>query len=149
VARELWSECWAAAFAGWPRCRAADAAAEEAWLFAIARHRLADYWRTGAIERRTLERLRWSTPRFAAGEDEELARVADLDELRTTVAAALQAVPARRRAAVRLRIVDGLSYSDVGSRLGCSEQAARAHVSRGLRALQRAIELTDPEGARA
>jgi DNA-directed RNA polymerase specialized sigma24 family protein len=99
VARELWAECWAAAFEGWPRCRARGTAAQQAWVFGIARRRLADYWRSGAIERR----------------------------------------------AVGLRIVDGLSYAEVAARLNCSEDAARAHVSRGLRGLQRVIER--PQGA--
>jgi RNA polymerase sigma factor (sigma-70 family) len=139
VARELWAECWAAAFEGWPRCRATDTPALEAWVFAIARRRLADYWRAGAIERRALERLRWSVPQFAAAEDEQLARVAELDALREVVADALARLPDRRRRAVALRIVDGLSYPDVAARLGCSEDAARAHVSRGLRGLQRTL----------
>jgi RNA polymerase sigma factor (sigma-70 family) len=139
VARELWAECWAAAFEGWPRCRATDTPSLEAWVFGIARRRLADYWRAGAIERRALARLRWTVPEFAPDEDEELARVAELDALREVVADALALLPQRRRRAVALRIVDGLSYPDVAARLGCSEDAARAHVSRGLRALHRTL----------
>jgi RNA polymerase sigma factor (sigma-70 family) len=145
VARELWAECWAAAFEGWPRCRARGTAAQQAWVFGIARRRLADYWRSGAIERRALERLRWSVPQFAAAEDEELARVAEMDTLRDVVGEALRTLPDRRRRAVGLRIVDGLSYAEVAARLNCSEDAARAHVSRGLRGLQRVIER--PQGA--
>jgi RNA polymerase sigma factor (sigma-70 family) len=139
VAGELWAECWAAAFAGWPACRASGPAGEEAWLFGIARKRLADYWRAGAVERRALERLRWSVPAASSAEDEQLARIADLDALRDALADALATLPERRRRAVALRIVDGLSYPDVAARLGCSEDAARAQVSRGLRGLQRVI----------
>jgi RNA polymerase sigma factor (sigma-70 family) len=136
VARELWAECWAAAFEGWPRCRATDTPSLEAWVFGIARRRLADYWRAGAI------------PKFAPDEDEELARVAELDALREVVADALALLPQRRRRAVALRIVDGLSYPDVAARLGCSEDAARANVSRGLRALQRTLgPTTHTQGA--
>jgi RNA polymerase sigma factor (sigma-70 family) len=141
VAGELWAECWAAAFAAWPACRASGPDGEEAWLFGIARRRLADYWRTGSIERRALERLRWSIPAGSPAEDEELARIAELDALRDLLTEALAALPEGRRRAVALRIVDGLSYPDVAARLGCSEDAARAQVSRGLRALQREIDL--------
>jgi RNA polymerase sigma factor (sigma-70 family) len=140
VAGELWAECWAAAFAGWQACRASGPEEEEAWLFGIARKRLADYWRAGAVERRALERLRWSVPAAAPGEDEELARIAELDALRDALADALAILPERRRRAVALRIVDGLSYPDVAARLGCSEDAARAQVSRGLRGLQRKLD---------
>jgi DNA-directed RNA polymerase specialized sigma24 family protein len=93
VARELWAECWAAAFDGWPRCRADEPEAEEAWVFGIARRRLADCYRSGAIERRALERLRWTAPAFEAAEDDELARVAELALLRDTVGAALAWTP--------------------------------------------------------
>jgi RNA polymerase sigma factor (sigma-70 family) len=151
VAGELWAECWAAAFEGWPRCRANGPAEEEAWLFAIARRRLADYWRAGAIERRALERLRWTVPTASVGENRELARVAELDALRDVLADALRELPEKRRQAVGLRIVDGLSYPDIAVRLGCSEDAARAQVSRGLRGLQRHIDpltLTRKQGVR-
>lgn len=148
TARELWAECWAAAFAGWPRCRAGGPEAEDAWVFGIAKRRLADWWRSGAAERRALQRLRWTVPSFAVAEDEELARIAELDSLRDAVADALEMLSERRRRAVRLRIVEGLPYDAVAAALGCSEQNARALVSRGLRALQRAIDLTDtPQGA--
>jgi RNA polymerase sigma factor (sigma-70 family) len=150
VAGELWAECWAAAFEGWPRCRARGPEQEEAWLFGIARRRLADYWRTGATERRALERLHWTVPTSSHAEDEELVRIAELDALRDVLADALAALPKARRRAVALRIIDGLSYPDIATRLGCSEDAARAQVSRGLRGLQRHIDpitLTPIQGA--
>jgi RNA polymerase sigma-70 factor (ECF subfamily) len=140
VAGELWAECWAAAFVGWSRCRASGPDEEEAWIFGIARRRLADYWRSGVVERRALERLRWSVPTGSPAEDEDLARIADLDALRDALADALANLPEQRRRAISLRIVEGLSYPDVAARLGCTEDAARAQVSRGLRALQRLID---------
>lgn len=149
AARELWAECWAAAFEGWPRCRAHGPHAEEAWVFGIARRRLADYYRSGAIERRALDRLRWSMPEYAAGEDEELARVAELDLFRDAVGVALSELPEQRRRAVSLRIIEELPYAEVAIRLGCSEQAARAHVSRGLRGLQQVIDISKKQGRAA
>ena len=140
IAGELWAECWAAAFEAWPRCRAISPEEEEAWLFGIARNRLSDFWRTGAIRRRALERLRWTVPAGSAQEDDELARVAELDGLRDVVADALARLPERRRRAVGMRVVDGLTYPEIAARLGCSEQAARAQVSRGLRGLQQHID---------
>jgi RNA polymerase sigma factor (sigma-70 family) len=137
VAGELWAECWAAAFEGWPACRASGSEQEEAWLFGIARRRLADYWRAGAVKRRALERLRWSVPASTPDEDERLARIAELDALRDALTAAMARLPERRRRAVVLRIIDGLSYPDVATRLGCSEEAARASLSRSARAAAR------------
>ncbi len=137
---EVWSECWAVGFEGWVRCTAVGPAATEAWVFGIARHRLADYYRSGAIEHRALTRLGWSVPVFDHAAGDELKRVTDLDSLKTIVNDALSDLSAKRRHAVRLRIVDGLSPRDVAARMNCTEQTARAHVSRGLRRLAKAID---------
>jgi RNA polymerase sigma factor (sigma-70 family) len=146
AATELWAECWAVAFEGWPRCRAATAGEAEAWAFGIARHQLAGYYRSGAIRRRALERLRWTVPRLDSGEHEELERVAELDALRARLGEALADLSEKRRTAVQLRVVAGLPYRDVAARMGCSEQTARAHVSRGLRRLAAALDASDSPG---
>ena len=52
AATELWAECWAVAFEGWPRCNAASASEADAWVFGIARNQLAGYYRSGAIKHR-------------------------------------------------------------------------------------------------
>jgi RNA polymerase sigma-70 factor (ECF subfamily) len=44
-----------------------------------------------------------------------------------------------QREALQLRVVEETPYEEVARRLGVSEQAARARVSRGLRTLQRAL----------
>jgi RNA polymerase sigma factor (sigma-70 family) len=145
AATGLWAECWAAAFAAWPRCRASTPAQEEAWLFGIARRQLAAYYRTGAIRRRALERLRWEAPVLIdADEQAELERMAELEALRPVLAQALGRLPPKRRRAVQLRIVAGLPYEQVAARLGCSEQAARASVSRGLRSLAKQVDHAQP-----
>lgn len=121
AASELWAECWAAAFEGWARCRATTSAEEEAWVFGIARRQLAAYYRIGAIKRRALERLRWEVPELDITEQQELERLAELEELRVCVAEALGKLPEKRRQAVQLRVVAGLSYQEVADRLSCSE----------------------------
>jgi RNA polymerase sigma-70 factor (ECF subfamily) len=75
--------------------------------------------------------------------DAEQARVEDLAELgtlRAAVAAALDDLSPDQREAVRLRVVAELDYPVIAGRLGISEQAARARVSRGLRALGAALD---------
>ena len=139
AAAELWAECWAAAFASWPRCRASGPAEAEAWMFGVARNQLAAYYRTGAIQRRALEQLRWVAPPLAADEREWIDRVADLEVLSPALDEALAELPQKRRQAVQLRVLDDLPYDAIAKRLGCSEQTARAHVSRGLRRLERVL----------
>ena len=140
VAAELWAESWAVAFENWRRRRSKDPGSSEAWVFGIARHQLAAYYRSGSIERRALERLRWVVAPIDGALDGELERIVDRNDLRPDLVRAMNALPPKRRHAVQLRIVDGVDYSDIAVRLGCSEQTARAHVSRGLRRLAKALE---------
>ena len=116
-------------------------------MFGIARKRLADYYRSGAIKRRAIERLRWETPKLGQVEDEELRRMIEQDDRADAVTAALGELPEKRRRAVELRIVLGLPYQDVARTMGCSEQAARAHVSRGLRRLATTIGESESTGS--
>ncbi len=139
TAAELWAECWAAAFESWPRCRASGPGEAEAWVFGVARNQLAAYYRTGAIQRRAHEKLRWLAPPLAADEREWIDRAADLEALSPALDEALAELPQRRRQAVQLRVVEDLPYDAIARQLGCSEQTARAHVSRGLRRLERVL----------
>ncbi|MGO9751925.1 MAG: RNA polymerase sigma factor [Solirubrobacteraceae bacterium] len=126
AAAELWAECWAVAFERWHGCRASASGEEEAWVFGIARKRLAGYYRSGAIERRALVRLGWSLPELDRADLDALERLAELDGLKRVIADALAELPTNRQRALRLRIIDGLSYREVAARMGCTEQAARA-----------------------
>ncbi|MBA2297427.1 MAG: sigma-70 region 4 domain-containing protein [Actinobacteria bacterium] len=63
-----------------------------------------------------------------------------LNELRDAVAWELGALPVENREALRVRVVEELAYGDVARRLAITEPAARARVSRGLRALGRALD---------
>lgn len=139
AAAELWAECWAAAFEGWPRCRASGAAEAEAWIFGIARNQLAAYYRSCAIQRRALEKLRWIAPPLAADEREWIERALEHETLSPALEEALAELPQKRRQAVQLRVIEDLPYDAIAERLGCSEQTARAHVSRGLRGLERVL----------
>ncbi len=140
VATELWAECWASAFSGWSRCRAGSEGEEEAWVLGIARRQLAGYFRSGAVAQRNRERLRWLVPEVSHDERAELERQAELDSLRESLAGVMADLPEQRRRAVELRVVSGLPYAEVASRMGCSEQAARASVSRGLRRLAELLQ---------
>lgn len=51
---------------------------------------------------------------------------------------ALQALPARQRAAVVLRHLEDLPLADIADALGCSTGSVKTHLSRGLAALRKA-----------
>jgi RNA polymerase sigma-70 factor, ECF subfamily len=119
-------------------------------MFAVARNQLAAYYRTGAIQRRALERLSWVAPSLVADDREWIDRTVDLETLSPALDEAIAELPQKRRQAVELRVVEDLPYDAIARRLGCSEQTARAHVSRGLRRLERVLapeqDVRQPKG---
>ena len=139
LALDLLSETMLAAFEHRHQCRAESEGEAAAWLYRIATNRLAAYYRRGAIERRAAERF-VAELRAPTGEElsaiERLAQEADEGGALT---AALAGLSVDQRAAVRARVLDERSYEAVSRELGVSQQAARARVSRGLRALRRAV----------
>jgi RNA polymerase sigma-70 factor (ECF subfamily) len=66
---------------------------------------------------------------------EELAASTELEQ---RVVAAFGELSVEQREALWLRVVEERPYPEVSRALGLTEQAARARVSRGLRALRRA-----------
>lgn len=135
LALDLWSETFAQALSGKRRYRGRDDEQATAWLYAIGRRQLALYYRRGYAERRAMTRLGIERPAAAAVVEAEIIRRAGLGELRRELAAALATLSEDTRRAVQLRVVEERSYADVARELSVSEQAARARVSRGLRAL--------------
>jgi RNA polymerase sigma factor (sigma-70 family) len=146
VAQELFAETFAQAWCSRRRYRPAKGPAR-AWLFGIARHLLHDSYRRLAVEDRARRRL---------GVLEETAPAPDAESrldaaaVRAELEAALENLGPAVRAAVVLRVVEQLDYDELAARLGCSSQAARLRVSRGLRALRRTTSLSPIlEGAAA
>jgi RNA polymerase sigma-70 factor (ECF subfamily) len=135
TAAELLAETWAEAWACRSRFRP-DRGTAKAWLYAIARHELLHFYRSHQVEQRARRRLGLSVPSAhddpGAASDARIdaqARRAELEELLAGLAPAL-------REAVVLRAVDQLDHREIAARTGCSPQAARLRVSRGLRALR-------------
>jgi RNA polymerase sigma-70 factor (ECF subfamily) len=109
------------------------------WLYGIARNLLAAHRRDGRIDARARRRL--GIPSSAAADPHEAVdeRI-DASTSRPALERALQLLPAGQRDAVRLRVVDGLEYSEIARRLSCTETAARKRVSLGLHFLRSEME---------
>jgi RNA polymerase sigma factor (sigma-70 family) len=135
AASDLMAETFAKAYLGRRRFRGSTEEEARAWLFGIARRRFAMYVRRGKAERRALRRLGLERPQLVDGEYERIEQLAGLDEMRGTLAEHVSSLAPAQRTALELRVVRELPYPDVAHRLGISEQAARARVSRALRAL--------------
>lgn len=137
---DIVGETFATAFEQRKRHRGKTEAEAQAWLFGIASNLLKMYFRSGAIERRAMNRLAVESVTVP---DDEIARIEALAgsaQLRGLVRDALAELSAEQRQAVRLRVVDELPYPLVAEKLEVSEAVARARVSRGLKKLRDRME---------
>ncbi|HZO37407.1 MAG TPA: RNA polymerase sigma factor [Solirubrobacteraceae bacterium] len=141
IGRDLWAETWARAYESRGRFRGSTRAEREGWVMGIGRKVLASYYKRGAVHRRAMGRLELERPSLGDADLERLERAAGLGELRDELGRALADIPGPQQEALRLRIVDGHSYPEVARRMGVSEEAARARVSRGLRTLAGTVDI--------
>jgi RNA polymerase sigma factor (sigma-70 family) len=135
AAVDLTAETFALAFEHRDRLRAESERQALSWVYGIAEHQLSRFRRRAATERRALDRLGVEAPRPDEEDYRRIEEAAGLDELRSAVASGVDSLSADQRVAVQLRLVEELPYQEVAARLDISEQAARARVSRALRAL--------------
>lgn len=99
-----------------------------AWLQTVAQRRLVDHWRREGARRRAVDRLIAAVP----------AAPPDSKECEDAVDLALASLPARHRAALVLRYMDGFSTSEVADALDVSYKAAESMLSRARRSFERA-----------
>jgi RNA polymerase sigma factor (sigma-70 family) len=143
VGRDIWAETFAQAVAARRDFRGTTDAEAVGWLYAIARNQLSRYYRKGLVEQRMVQRLGLQPPELAPEVERELVRSAALADLRGALKDAIASLSEETRSAVMLRVVDERSYAEVAERLGINETAARARVSRGLRALAEVLDVED------
>ena len=143
VGVDLVAETFAAAFKDRRHYRGEDLAAARPWLYGIARHRLAMFFRRGRVERRAVARLGVQRRELTEPEYDRIEELAASSELREQVAIALDGLGSEQREALRLRVVEGRPYCEVARELGVSEDTARARTSRALRALRECASLRE------
>lgn len=138
-AADLTAETFAQAYLSRHRYRATGAPAQ-AWLAAIARHQLAHFWRSAEVASRARRRLGMRP--VSAGDEpfEQLADSLDAGRSGGALHLAMSQLTDGVADAVRFRVIDGLAYADVATRLGCTEVAARQRVARGLSHLSERLE---------
>src|ERR671920_287468 len=121
VAADLTAETFAAALAARPRFQARSVPAS-VWLFAIAHHKLTDFFRRGCAEDRMRRRL--GVERVPVGaEDAEMIQI--VGEL-----------PPEQRDAVRAHVLEDRDYGEIARASVTSEATVRKRVSRGLSTLR-------------
>jgi RNA polymerase sigma-70 factor, ECF subfamily len=103
-----------------------------AWLFAIARNAVSDYYRRDGHANRLVPLD--ATPLAAADSPLDHAIIADEDA--APLRALIRALPERQREVITLRYYGELRNREIADVLGIGEKTVSAYISRALRDLQ-------------
>jgi DNA-directed RNA polymerase specialized sigma24 family protein len=101
---DLLAETFAVAFKDRRQFRGEDPDAARAWLYGVARHRLALFFRRGRVERRALARLGVERRALTEPEYDRIEELAASSELRERLAIALDGLVVEQQDALRLRV---------------------------------------------
>ena len=130
AAAELTAETFAEAYASRRNYRDTGANGV-AWIYGIARHQLGRFFRSGTIDAAARRKIGLPQRELPPEDYERIEELVDLAPIRDAMADALETLAEEQRDALKLRVIDGLSYADVAARLGCAEAAARQRVKIG------------------
>jgi RNA polymerase sigma factor (sigma-70 family) len=124
AADDCFQETFIAAMRAYPRLRPDSNL--QAWVLTIAQRKATDH-----------HRARLRAP-IAVADPEPAEHVPGADAALgdDEVWGAVRALPPKQRAAILLRYAGGLSHREVGTALGCSEEAARRSAHEGLKRLR-------------
>lgn len=140
LARDLLAECFTSAIAGGPGFRGESQEALSGWLWSIARNTLAEQRRREQNEGIRARRLGRVRPSLSDREIERVEELAGIADLRESVARRLAELPDEQAEAVRLRVLEDLSYEEIATSMNTTAENTRARVSRGLRTLNIVLE---------
>ncbi len=135
LAHDLLSDTWERALKALPSYRGEAGREAVQWLWTIAGRVLSDHQYEASRDRRLRRRL---PRRREATTDENIDQIteqAGQDDLRATLTRGLNRLPEAQREAVRLHVIEQLSYECVAVRMDTTTENTRARVSRALRKL--------------
>ncbi len=98
------------------------------WLFGIARHEIATYWKTHSVKQvdyDAIASILQDKSRNATRQNDEL----DLNRL-------MQSLPEEQRTLVVRHYIDGIPHAEIARNVGRTESSVRQIVSRAMRTLK-------------
>lgn len=127
---DLAAETFAAALASVPRFQPLEEP-PQAWLFAIARHKLSEALRTSRIQDEARRALAMQPIHLDDEAIEIIERIANGPTVEL-----LETLAPEQRDAILARHLDERGYAEIAADVRCSESVVRKRVSRGLAALR-------------
>ena len=131
LAASLCAETFAAALAGRHRYRP-EAGAAAAWLYGIARKKLADVQRRGYAEQSARRLLGMERIELSDDDATRIERLADAVEARVLV----ERLAPDQRDAITANVLEERPYDAIAAELETSQAVVRKRVSRGLAAMR-------------
>ena len=112
------------------------------WIFGIAKNLVLGYYKSGVVERKTMEKLEFNR---VIMDQEEVIDEPELSEndLRKLIDSTLDAIKPEYREAITLRYLDGCEYPEIASKLNVTEDVIRARVSRGMKQIRAIVAASD------
>ena len=135
AAQDLTAETFAQAWISRARFRDEAGGSAAPWLFGIARNVLLASVRARRLERGACERLG-----ILSGIDRPPVEPEPAESWLDGLDEAMADLPGDQREAIRMRVVEDMSYPDAAARLDATPQVVRARVSRGLRTLRTRLD---------
>src|SRR5690349_8173828 len=110
------------------------------WVIGIARNKLLMSWRRGRVEARARQRLKFEALTLSDGDLDQVVEVAQGGS--STLLQLVEGLPDDEQTAIRSRVLDERSYSEIATQLECSEMVVRKRVSRGLARIRQQLKET-------
>jgi len=102
------------------------------WLLGIAKHKIADSYRRGAVDDRARTKIGMDPLRLETEDVETILELADEGD----AVRAAQTLPPDQRTALYGRVVEQRTYEELARELGTTETVTRKRVSRALKTLK-------------
>ena len=113
------------------------------WLYQVARNVARNRWKY--LKSRQHEDLAEYDRAPSETDEEDPGTMAELAELRSDIAAAIENLPERQRTAFRLHDVEGFKATEIAELLGVSDGTVRANVHHARRELRKRLGRYRPE----
>jgi RNA polymerase sigma factor (sigma-70 family) len=136
LAADLTAEVFAAALGSSRRFRPGTTPAA-AWLYGIAKNKLAASRSRGRVEEGARRRLSVEPLVLTDEAIERVEELADAERQAEVIGDLLEGLPADQGEAVRLRVLEERDYEEIAYELECSQAVVRQRVSRALHSLRR------------
>lgn len=136
LAADLTAEVFAAALGSSRRFKPGKTPAA-AWLYGIAKNKLAASRTRGRVEEGARRRLSVEPLVLTNEAIERVEELADAERQAEAMMDLLERLPADQGEALRLRVLEERDYEEIACELECSQAVVRQRVSRALHSLRR------------